>query len=166
MPKEFTPEVTEDFYTRLAGRIQKRGEADEGRAMSEALARGRADDLYLQSAVGGVRGRTREQLADLDADLAYKVAGMNREERLGQQEQKFTAEQAQLDREAQERAARYGYQVQREMERLRNRRGYQSALWGLGGAALGYAAGGGAGGALVGSMAGKAAGGASQGGMF
>ena len=138
---EFTPEINEDFYGRLAGRIARRTDAGVGQARGEALARGRQGDAFETSAVGMARGRGAEELNDLDAELAYKLAGMQREERLTKEGQVFQAGESQKDREAEERERefnwlRYGGQAA-DAAKTANRRAYQGALWSAGASAAG-----------------------------
>lgn len=82
---EFTPELNQKFYESLAGGIRRRGNEGIGTARSGALARGLTGDPYEGSAVGAVEAGTNQELGELDAGLAYKAAGLNREERLQNQ---------------------------------------------------------------------------------
>ncbi len=120
----------------MATRIGDRGAQNVGLARSEALSRGLEGDPYEASAVGRERAATSGQLADLDADIGYKTAGLQREERLtgeGRQYQSgenersraFTAAESEKNRNFQERLARLGYDQQRDMEAVGNRREYQ-----------------------------------------
>ena len=158
MAKEFTPEVTQDFYNRLAAGIQKQGGYDVGQARSEALARGLTGDPFEASLTGMARSSTANRLADLDANLAYNVAGLNREERLigeGRQygtserlgSQEFQNEQNQAQMSFQDRMARLQHDWNSDAASTENRRGYQRALWQLPGQLAGAAIGGWAGGA-------------------
>ena len=132
---EFTPEINEDFYNRLSRRISERGAQDVGRARGEALSRGLTGDPFEASAVGSARSATSNELADLDANLSYNVAGLQRQERLGKEQRGYQVEDRDLgfaesvkNRDFQERMARLGYDQQRDMEALQNRRAYQGAI--------------------------------------
>lgn len=158
MPKEFTPEISEDFYKRLASRIQERGVSREGQAIGEALERGRSDDPYLAASVGSARAQTSGELADLEAKLAYDVAGLGRQERLIGEEREFGSAEAEKERAFREQMMRLQAQLGGEeygrREALQNRRGYQSALWNLGAGLAGSYLGGPGGGALAGLFSG------------
>lgn len=145
-PKEFTPEVNEDFYQSLARKIKDRGITRAGTARSEALSRGLGGDPYEASAVGLANQGTDAELGDLESNLAYNVAGLGREERLGQQargyeveDRNFGAAEADKDRAFRERMARMGMDWQGDQANTANRRSMQAALWQipLGGAAMG-----------------------------
>ncbi len=146
-PKEFSPEITEDFYNRLAGRIGKRTDQNVGLARSEALAAGRQDDPYADISVGYQRAAGNENLADLDADMAYRLAGLGREERLTKEGQQFQAGESEKDRGFRERMAKQYQDYMSGQADTDYRRQYQSALWMTGGKlaskAIGYGMGGG-----------------------
>lgn len=146
-PKEYTPEITEDYYDTLSRKIQQRGDADVGRARGEALARGRAGDPFETSAVGMSRAGTSQELGDLYAGLNWNVAGLQREERLGGVERDFQAGEAEKERGFRETMAKRGYDFQNDFANTQNRRSQQAALWqiplGAGSKALGAWAGGG-----------------------
>lgn len=153
MPQEFTPEINEDLYNSLSAKIKSRGVTRAGQARSEALSRGLGGDPYEASAVGLANQGTDSELNSLDSNLAYKVAGLNREERLGEKtrgwnvedredNQTFDAEQGEIDRAFREKMGRLGYDQRRDMEALQNRRGYQGALWNAGASIVGKVAGG------------------------
>ena len=126
---EYTPEVTEDFYNRLAQRIQKRGGQDVGLARSEALSRGLQGDPYEGSAVGAARRGAGEQLGDLESSLAYNVAGLQREERLGKEGQAYESAESEKSRAFQERMAKMYQAYEADQANTQYRRSYQSALW-------------------------------------
>ena len=132
-PLEFSPEISEDYYNRLAGRIQKRGEQSVGLARGEALAAGREGDPYEGVLTGAARSSTSRELADLDANLAYQMAGLGREERLtgegrvwqaGQSKEEFERQSAFQERMARQRNAWEG-----EAASTASRRQMQQALW-------------------------------------
>lgn len=107
MLKEFTPEVNEDYFNTLSKRISARGAANEGRGRSEALSRNLGGDPYEGSVVGMAREGTNSELNDLDAGLAFQVAGLNRGERLGNEQredtQAFQSGESEKDRQFRER---------------------------------------------------------------
>lgn len=140
-PKEFTNEINEDFYQNLSKRIQGRGNVAVGQARGEALSRGLEGDPFEAQVVGAARSGTANELSDLDANIAYNVAGLGREERLIGEGRKYESEEAQKNRNAQFELARLGREFGADQANTANRRSMQAALWqipaGLGGAALG-----------------------------
>lgn len=146
---EFTPEVNQAFYDKMANRIKNQGAADVGNARSEALSRGMAGDPFEAQAVGASRAATGNTLADFDATLGYNVAGLQREERMGVQnrgyqveDRNFDAAEAEKDRAFRQRMMELGYDQESDREAKSNRRGYQSAITnagiGLVGKGVGY----------------------------
>ena len=168
-PKEFTPEMTEDFYKSLARPIEERTNLNVGRARSEALARGMEGDPFESLGVASARNAGADALGDLWSGISMQGAGMAREERMRNLEredvQAFGAEQTGLGREwqsgesqkgrvwqsgesqkgrvwqsaenvenkrFQERMAQRAYDDARSMERLQNRRAYQTEIWNTG----------------------------------
>ena len=127
--QEYTPEITEDFYKNLAGRIQKRGEQDVGLARSESLARGLQGDPYEASAVGEARRGTSEELSDLESNLAWNVAGLGREERLLGEGRQYESAEAEKERGFKERMAKLYNDWENDQANTGYRRSYQSALW-------------------------------------
>lgn len=142
---EFTPEITDDFYNKLAKGIENRGAMRQGQARSEALSRGLTGDPFEASATGAARAETDSELTGLGTDLAYNLAGMHRDERLTKEGRDYQSAESEKDRQFREKLARLGYDQSRDMEALQNRRGYQGALWNagaqLGGKLLGAGAG-------------------------
>lgn len=115
-PQEFTPELNEDLYNKMARKISQNGAADVGNARGEALSRGLTGDPFEASAVGEARNNTTNQLNDLYTGMNYDVAGKAREERLmGQtrgyqvEDRNFSAAESDKNRALQERLARLGY---------------------------------------------------------
>jgi len=133
--QEFTPEVTEDFYKRLAGRIEQRGARQVGQASEESLARGREGDPYEAVLKGAARSSTGRELSDLDADLAYRVAGLNREERLGKEGMAWQSEESEKGFNRQQQLslqlARMRQDWEGDQASTANRREQQSAMWQL-----------------------------------
>ncbi len=131
-PKEFTPEITEAFFNRLAGNIRKRGERNRGLARSEALSRGLERDPFERSAVSVQREKTKRAVGDLEADIGFRVAGLQREERIGTERredvQSFQSGEADKDRAFREKLARLGFDFERDASKTRSRRDLQSGL--------------------------------------
>ena len=142
--REFTPELTEEFYKRLAKPIQEQTAQNVGLARSEALSRGLEGDPFEAIGVGAARTGGARSLGELYAGLGMQGAGMAREERLGETERGWKAgetekqrgwesQEAEKLRAFQEKMAQETYNRQRDYEALMNRRKYQSELWsGLG----------------------------------
>lgn len=140
-PIEYSPEITEDFYNKLARPIAQRGAERQGQARSEALARGLTGDPIEGSLVGAARAQTDTDLNDLNANVNFDLAGKAREERLTKEGQQFSAGESALDRSLQERLTRLGYEMQgnfqqNEMNAKKRALPYELAA-GVGGAALG-----------------------------
>lgn len=140
--QEFTPEINQDFYNKLARPIAQQGAERQGQARGEALARGLSGDPFEASAVGAARTGTDNALADLSAGIAYQGAGMQREERLrGQsrdwqvEDRNFGAAEQAKNRDLQERLARLGYDFQSDQASTANRRSWQQLPFQLAGAA-------------------------------
>lgn len=145
-PQEFNPEFTDELLKRLMGGIGEREGMRVGQARSEALSRGLEGDIHETGAVAGVRAGADLERGNTEADLRYRLAGMGREERLGREQRgyevedrNFGAAEAQKNRDNQYRMALLGYDQERDMEGVRNRRGYQSQLYNLGGYGAGLA---------------------------
>ena len=156
-PKEYTPEMTEDFYKSLARPIEEGTARNVGAARSEALSRGMEGDPFESLGVASARSRGTEALGDLWSDISMRGAGMAREERMGTESredmQAFQAEQAKLGRDwtsaenvegrkFKERMSNLEYDQYRSREALENRRGYQTELWNAGAGLLKGAVGG------------------------
>lgn len=145
---EFTPELSSSYlYDSLAG-IDQRGREDEGRASAEAASRGLLNQDYEASAIGGVRAGVARDRSKAIGDFNFNVAGLNREERLGDKSRSFAVEdrdfaatEAEKQRAFTEKMARMGYLYNGE-QADKNRSGTeQGAMMGgvfsLGSSALG-----------------------------
>lgn len=147
VPTEFTPEINEDFYNKLARGIQDQGARNVGTARSEALSRGLSGDAFEASAVGTARNNTSNQINDLNSGMNFELAGLQRDERLrGQsrdwqvQDRDFSANESEKNRALQERLARLGYSFQSDMANTQRRWNQQDFLPNLGSYAGGAAA--------------------------
>jgi len=127
-PQEYTPELTEEFYKRMAKPIEEETARNIGLARSEALARGLEGDPFEAIAVSGARKAGTESLADLYAKLGWQGAGWGREERLGREGREWNAGESEKARAWQgaesekqrafrERLANLQYQWQRKLLR-------------------------------------------------
>ena len=148
---EFSPEITQDFYNAMTKRISDRGVTRAGQRRSEALSRNLGGDPYEASAVGLADQGTDQELNQFDADLNYRVAGLNRDERVGREtredEQSFQSAEGDKDRAFRQRMAQLNMDWQGDQANTANRRSTQSAIWQLpiqagGAVAGGWASGG------------------------
>lgn len=140
-PLEFTPEITEDYYKKMARPIEERGASNVGLARSEALSRGLTGDPFESTGVGAARAGTSKELSDLYSGINFDVAGLARGERLTKEGQTFQAGESEKNRAFEERMARLGYGNQRDMLAQQNRYAQQQLPWQIGGQALGIGAG-------------------------
>lgn len=111
-PKEYTPEMTEDFYKSLARPIEEGTARNVGRARSEALSRGLEGDPFESLGVASARSRGTEALGDLWSGISMQGADRAREERMTnlnrEDTQAYGAEQAGLGRDWQSRESGLG----------------------------------------------------------
>lgn len=98
-PREYTPELQQQFYESMARPIEQRTAAGVGRKRGEALSRGLEGDPWETSAVGGVETAGTSALADLWSNISMQGAGMAREERMTGEGRQWQAGQAQIGRE-------------------------------------------------------------------
>lgn len=151
--REFTPEINQSLYERMARPVREQGARDVASARSTSLARGLTGDPFEASLTGLAKQGTANKLSDINADIQWTGAGMARDERLtGEQRaygtsereagQQFQGAQNEANRAFQERLARLGYQNQREQADRES----EGGLLQLGGTVLGTYLGGPAGG--------------------
>lgn len=146
-PKEYTPELTQDFFNSLARPIEEQTRSNVGKARGEALRRGLEGDPFESLGVAKARTEGSNQLADLWSGISMQGAGMAREERVGRENredtQAYGAEQSQLGRDWQsgenaanrsfsERMAQINYDNDVGLMKRKNRYDYQSELWNTG----------------------------------
>ena len=144
--REYTPEVDEELIARLTRGISQRGELQRGRATRGALERGLSGDPFEASARGLADAETSGLIADMEADFAYRRAGLQREERLIGEGQQFSAGEAQKGRdfsasesEKDRQLRRYLGDVERESQREQSDDAFTQALIGAGGRVGGMA---------------------------
>lgn len=139
-PKEYTPEMTQDFFKSLARPIEEQTRSNVGKARGEALRRGLEGDPFESLGVAKARTEGSNQLADLWSGISMQGAGMARDERLTGEGRAWQSEEAQknrdfqstesiADKQFQEFMSKLGYDQYRGKEALENRRGYQSEIW-------------------------------------
>ena len=162
---EYTPELSQEYLAGRLGDIDKEEASQEGRAVSQAAARG----LSGQAAMGIMQQGAREWGSNAKnktiADFNLDVAGKQREERLHSEwtgeAQAYQSSEAQKDRDLREKLAKMGYAQQANMMNAERANEQQGAviggLFSIGGAVAGGVAGGPAG-AMAGSAAGSALG--------
>src|SRR3990167_10361316 len=121
-PFEFTPELDEAFYQRLARRTGEREARNVGLARSEALARGQAGDPLETSLTGEARSQASQELSDIGLGLGLESAGRRREERLIGEGRTFETGEAEKDRAFRERMSRLGYEFQTSLADTEYRR--------------------------------------------
>jgi len=148
MPIEYTDELNNAFYEKLARPIEQRTATNVGRKRGEALARGLEGDPWESSAVGAAETAGTNALSDLWSNIGMQGAGMAREERLGGVQRDWQAGQADIGRQFQsaENEKLRGFQAtMAELDRANQRRMKRSEGSGWGdvlGMGLGMAAGG------------------------
>lgn len=157
MPQEYTPELTQAFYKKMARPIKQRGAQMVGKARGEMLARGMEGDPMEGLMTAGARAGTSQELADLYTGMGMQGAGMRREERLGETQrgwqtgervggqewetgervggQEWRSAEGEKSRAFNERMARIQHERMQDMAKTAQRRKYQEALW-TGGAGL------------------------------
>ncbi len=112
-PPEYGPELSAQFLSRLTSPIDDMERQDEGRAYAESAARGLSGQATEGSLVGNVRSGARRDKSNAIADFNYKLAGMQRDERLTRENrdasQGFAADQAEKDRKFKEHLTEMGF---------------------------------------------------------
>lgn len=121
---EYTPEITEDYLQSVLRPNREATAQNVGRARGEALRRGLEGDPYEALRVGAAQrtGALGEQ--DTRANLAFGVAGMRRDERVGEEkftrESEWTSGESEKGRSFQERMAERQHQYAQEMAKLQS----------------------------------------------
>lgn len=116
---EYTNEITQDYINSLSRNIKNKGRSSEASARTEALNRGLEGDPYESLSVSSARNNTANELSDLESNTAWNVAGLQRQERLTEEDR--TAMQEYNDKVRSEQ-----YAQDKEMLRLQNQ--YQKEL--------------------------------------
>lgn len=139
MPQEYTPELSDQLLEKLTQGIDLEEARNVGNARSEALARGVEGSAIESSGVNSARQAGSLARANTNADFAFNVAGLSREERLGQQsrgyqveDRNFAASEAEKDRAFRQKMGQMGYDAQSARDDTAYRRDYQSSLWNAG----------------------------------
>jgi len=147
-PQEYTPELTEEFYKRLARPIEEETLKNVGLARSEALARGMEGDPFEAIGVANAREAGTNALANLYANLGWQGAGWAREERLNREARDWQAAEQEKNRiwEANEREKARAFQehlarLQYEWQKKLKKRSFWDYLGGMAGQAGGIYAG-------------------------
>lgn len=137
--REYTPELSADFLAGQMGQISDLYRAEEGRATSEAGARGLLGQQQGDAMVGATRTARTRGLSDAIVNFNMGVAGLNREERLGDkargwnvEDRNFGAAEAEKDRAFQEKLAQLGYKYGDASARRDMVYGQQGAVMGAG----------------------------------
>ena len=112
-PKEYTPEMTQDYLRGRIGDIERYGRQDEGRAVAEMASRGLLGQAQYGSAVGQARAGTAREKSRTIGDFNYRLAGMKREERLLEEGREYQSSEMEKSREFQEKLAVMGYSFRR-----------------------------------------------------
>ena len=131
---EFTSEMGSDYLAGRLGDIDRDEASQEGRAVSQAAARG----LSGQAALGLMQQGAREGGSNAKnktiADFNLDVAGKQREERLHSEwtgeAQAYQSSEAQKDRDLREKLTNMGFQAQQAAA-------HQQHIWGQQGAVIG-----------------------------
>ena len=148
---EFTPELGQDYLAGRLNDIDKEEASQEGRAVSQASARGLSGQAAMGIMQQGARQWGAEQKNKTIADFNLDVAGKQREERLHSEwtgeAQAYQSSEAQKDRDLRVKLANMGYNQQANMLRAGQIASQQGMLMtgglsaftgAIGGAAEGY----------------------------
>jgi hypothetical protein len=116
---EYTPELGQDYLAGRLGDIDKEEASQEGRAVSQASARGLSGQAAMGIMQQGARQWGAEQKNKTIADFNLDVAGKQREERLHSEwtgeAEAYQSSEAQKDRDLREKIANMGYNQQANM---------------------------------------------------
>lgn len=167
---EFTPEITNDYLSRLEQSYAKTRDVNAGRARGDALSRGLEGDPMEAIGVLGADNQYAQSVGDSYANLAMQVAGMGRDERLTDEGNQYkTSEriateawksgEADKQRSFDERMQAAELAYRREVDRKKNRTNWGSIIGGTLGAGAGALSGGGWKGAELGAKLGSGLGG-------
>lgn len=118
---EYTPEITAQFRESLRRPEMEREAQNIGKVRGEALRRGMEGDPFESLGVAAERKATGERLSDIDANMAYNVAGMQREERMGAEQFGRQKELTQMQNAQREREMSLQNNYNKEMMKFQNR---------------------------------------------
>lgn len=121
---EYTPEITEDYLQSVLRPNKEATDQAVGRARGEALRRGLEGDPYEALRVGAAERTGALGAQDTRANLAFNVAGLRRDERMGEEkftrESEWTSGESEKGRAFDERMQIMQNQYGREMARLQS----------------------------------------------
>ncbi len=148
LPFEYTAEINEAFYQKLARPIKAAGATDLGQMRGSAVERGITGDMWEGAAEAGIRNNTANKLSDLNADMGFNIAGLQRDERLTKENRAFTTSErtasqdwnsgeAAKGRTFQEYMAQLGYGNDEKNRSQQEESGLIGALGGIVGNAVG-----------------------------
>ena len=100
--QEFTPDVVSRAVQAQLSGIDLEGEQEEGQADSAAASRGLLDQAQGASMAAGAEADTASKRASAISNWNYKVAGMQTQERMTEEQQAYESSEAQKDRDAQQ----------------------------------------------------------------
>lgn len=139
---EYTPEITQDYVRRLQQPIKQQGAIDIGKARGEALRRGMSGDPFEALRVGAAENTRDTNLANTASDLQFKIAGLQRDERLQNtnwaRESAFKTAEAEKERDFQARMQNQQLEYAKALEKARRREAQRSFFPNLIGNMLGF----------------------------
>lgn len=109
---EYTPELNKEYLAGLLAPIEEAGAEQEGRARSEAAARGLEGQAMAGSMIQGARSETARQKAATISKFNFDVAGLSRAERLTKEQEAYQSSEAEKQREEQEKLTKMGFEFQ------------------------------------------------------
>lgn len=133
LPFGFSQDLVDQYRKNLDRPIEEQGAQDVGKARSEALARGLSGDPFESSLTGAARQGTQAQLAGVNSDLAWKMAGLTHGDAQQQKGWDFQAGQNDQDRAL----SRERMQMERDQANAAEQGGLFSGLGSIAGGILG-----------------------------
>ena len=106
---EMTPEVGQEYLASRLREIGLEGRQAAGQATAGAMARGLGGQAAYGSQMGQVQEGISAQREKTLGDYAYNVAGLQRQERLTDEERAYQSSEKEKDRAMQEKLAQMGY---------------------------------------------------------
>lgn len=128
MAREFSPELSSAYLAQLLNHIDTKEGQAEGNARREALAGGLEGTAEMGSKIGWARANAANEGLDVTNQFNLDVANKQYSERMADESRGFQAEQAQLNREEQERLSELGFE--HSMALTKEEENYQdSGFW-------------------------------------